>query len=129
MMKLESVRSFSRALGAVGALAVAGAGSLAAQRRPTNPPRIAPASTPVAGDIDRRVAAVLPKVVGWRRDFHQHPELSWQETRTAGIVAAHLKALGLGCEPASEEPASSVCCGAANREAWSRCAPTWMRCR
>ena len=95
MMKLESVRSFSRALGAVGALAVAGAGSLAAQRRPTNPPRIAPASTPVAGDIDRRVAAVLPKVVDWRRDFHQHPELSWQETRTAGIVAAHLKALGL----------------------------------
>jgi amidohydrolase len=34
-------------------------------------------------------------VVTWRRDLHQHPELSYQEARTAGIVAQHLKALGL----------------------------------
>lgn len=46
-------------------------------------------------DADRRLAAVAPKVVAWRRDFHQHPELSNQETRTAGIVAGHLRALGL----------------------------------
>lgn len=35
------------------------------------------------------------KVIGWRRDFHQNPELGNEETRTAGIVAAHLKSLGL----------------------------------
>ena len=35
------------------------------------------------------------KVIAWRRDFHQHPELGNEETRTAGIVAAHLKSLGL----------------------------------
>ncbi len=35
------------------------------------------------------------KVIAWRRDFHQHPELGNEETRTAGIVAAHLKKLGL----------------------------------
>lgn len=64
-----------------------------AQRRPANPPRIAPSNAD--SDVERRIAAVMPKVVTWRRDFHQHPELSWQETRTAGIVAAHLKALGL----------------------------------
>jgi len=34
------------------------------------------------------------KVVAWRRDFHEHPELGNREFRTAGIVAAHLKALG-----------------------------------
>jgi amidohydrolase len=34
-------------------------------------------------------------VQDWRRDFHQHPELGNRETRTAGIVAAHLKSLGL----------------------------------
>jgi amidohydrolase len=51
--------------------------------------------SPFAADIDRRTAAVLPKVVQWRRDLHQHPELSWEEKRTAGVVSAHLKALGL----------------------------------
>ena len=30
-----------------------------------------------------------------RRDFHQHPELSNREVRTAGIVAQHLQRLGL----------------------------------
>lgn len=41
------------------------------------------------------VDPVLPKVVAWRRDFHQHPELGAAEVRTAGIVAAHLRSLGL----------------------------------
>ncbi|MGW8482358.1 amidohydrolase [Microbacterium sp. NPDC055903] len=31
-------------------------------------------------------------------DLHQHPELSFQETRTAGIAAAHLRDLGLEVE-------------------------------
>jgi amidohydrolase len=35
------------------------------------------------------------KVIAWRRDFHEHPELGNEETRTAGIIAAHLKKLGL----------------------------------
>jgi amidohydrolase len=30
-----------------------------------------------------------------RRDFHRHPELGFQEVRTAGIVASELRALGL----------------------------------
>ncbi len=32
---------------------------------------------------------------GLRRDFHMHPELGFQEVRTAGIVARELRALGL----------------------------------
>ena len=35
------------------------------------------------------------KVVDWRRDFHQHPELSNREERTSAKVAEHLRALGL----------------------------------
>jgi amidohydrolase len=46
-------------------------------------------------DVERRIAAVMPKVVAWRRDIHQHPELSFAETRTAKLVADHLRALGL----------------------------------
>lgn len=34
------------------------------------------------------------KVIAWRRDIHQNPELSYHETRTAALVAEHLKSLG-----------------------------------
>ena len=43
-------------------------------------------------NVDTRIEAVMPKVVEWRRDFHQHPELSNQEFRTAKIIADHLRA-------------------------------------
>ena len=46
-------------------------------------------------DIVRRAAAVNDSVVAWRRDVHEHPELSGQETRTAALVAAHLRRFGI----------------------------------
>lgn len=46
-------------------------------------------------DIEQRAAALVPRLVEWRRDIHQHPELSFEETRTAALVAAHLRTLGL----------------------------------
>jgi amidohydrolase len=48
-----------------------------------------------AAQIDARASALESKVIAWRRDFHQHPELSNREVRTAGVVASHLQALGL----------------------------------
>jgi amidohydrolase len=45
--------------------------------------------------VDELIRAVEPKVIEWRRDIHQHPELSNRETRTAKLVAEHLKKLGL----------------------------------
>jgi amidohydrolase len=39
--------------------------------------------------------ALEPRLVAWRRDFHQNPELGNREIRTAGIVAAHLRKLGI----------------------------------
>ncbi len=43
----------------------------------------------------KKADALTDKVIAWRRDFHQHPELGNLETRTAGIVAEHLKSLGI----------------------------------
>ena len=45
----------------------------------------------VTAAAQREHAAVL----AWRRDFHQHPELSNREERTSAKVAEHLRALGL----------------------------------
>ncbi|HEY8915637.1 MAG TPA: amidohydrolase [Chitinophaga sp.] len=46
-------------------------------------------------ELDQRVAGVKDSVVAWRRQLHQHPELSNREYKTAAFVAAHLKKLGL----------------------------------
>lgn len=35
------------------------------------------------------------KVIAWRQDFHEHPELGNNEVRTSGIVAKHLQSLGI----------------------------------
>ena len=53
------------------------------------------AQTPDALQLASRVDAVQPKMIAWRRDIHQTPELSGQETRTARLVADHLRALGM----------------------------------
>ncbi len=45
--------------------------------------------------IDAMIAAMEPKIISWRRDFHQHPELSNREVNTAAKVAAHLQSLGI----------------------------------
>ena len=45
--------------------------------------------------IEHAARAVEAQVVAWRRDIHSHPELSGQEVRTAGLVADHLRELGL----------------------------------
>ena len=39
--------------------------------------------------------ALLAQTIELRRDLHAHPELAFQEHRTAGIVAEHLRGLGL----------------------------------
>ena len=45
--------------------------------------------------LDAEVARITQQVVAWRRDIHEHPELGNHETRTAKIVADHLRSLGM----------------------------------
>ncbi|HET9426120.1 MAG TPA: amidohydrolase [Gemmatimonadaceae bacterium] len=58
-------------------------------------PALAAAQSNLAAELDRRARDVEAQVVTWRRDFHQHPELSNREARTGKIVADYLKSLGL----------------------------------
>ncbi|MDX2160236.1 MAG: amidohydrolase [bacterium] len=45
-------------------------------------------------DIAERARSLQDQIVAWRRDFHRHPELGFQEFRTAGIAAEALRGMG-----------------------------------
>lgn len=55
----------------------------------------APRPSPLAQAVEQRLPQIMPKVIAWRRDLHEHPELSGQEVRTSRLVAEHLRALGM----------------------------------
>ena len=50
---------------------------------------------PLDAPIAAAARAVEPRVVAWRRDIHQHPELGNREVRTSALVAQHLRSLGI----------------------------------
>ena len=41
------------------------------------------------------IAPILPELIAIRKDIHAHPELGMEETRTAALVAARLRSLGI----------------------------------
>ncbi len=45
--------------------------------------------------VINRIAEFHDDMTAWRRDFHQHPELGFEEIRTSGIVAAKLREFGV----------------------------------
>ncbi len=45
--------------------------------------------------FDKDIEAVKDKVIEWRRDFHQNPELGNREFKTAEKIANHLRSLGI----------------------------------
>ena len=45
--------------------------------------------------IRNSIAAERDEMAAWRQDIHAHPELAFEETRTAGIVAAKLESFGI----------------------------------
>ncbi len=56
---------------------------------------VAVGQTKLRPEIDQKAAALEAKVIEWRRDIHQNPELGNAETRTAKKVADHLRSLGI----------------------------------
>jgi hypothetical protein len=45
--------------------------------------------------IINRIGEFQDDMTAWRRDFHQHPEIAFEEVRTSGVVAEKLRAFGL----------------------------------
>ena len=49
----------------------------------------------MTGDLDDRIAALLPAMRDWRHALHAHPETAFEEHRTAATVATLLESFGL----------------------------------
>ncbi len=45
-------------------------------------------------DFRSEAQALMDRLVAWRRDLHRHPELAFEERRTAALVADHLGRVG-----------------------------------
>ncbi len=45
--------------------------------------------------VEKLISDAEPRVIAWRHDIHQHPELGNREFRTAALVAEHLERLGI----------------------------------
>lgn len=45
--------------------------------------------------VEQLATAIEPRMIEWRRDIHQHPELGNREFKTAAKIAEHLKSLGI----------------------------------
>ena len=50
---------------------------------------------PKIQNLEFETLALKDQLIAWRRDFHRHPELGFQEIRTSGVVARHLSSLGM----------------------------------
>ena len=48
-----------------------------------------------SNNLERNFKDIEQKVIDWRRDIHQNPELGNREFRTATLVAKHLRSLGM----------------------------------
>jgi amidohydrolase len=48
-----------------------------------------------SSEVLKQASCLREQLILWRRDFHQNPELGFEEVRTSQIVAEHLQRLGL----------------------------------
>ncbi|WP_193087607.1 amidohydrolase [Advenella sp. FME57] len=69
-------------------------GTAAAVAAGSDAQKVAPPSA-LSAKIDSKASDIENKLIAWRRDIHEHPELGNQEKRTAKLVADHLRSLGM----------------------------------
>ena len=49
-------------------------------------------------NLDQQIEDLMPKVIEWRHDIHQYPELGNREFRTSKKIEDHLVSLGIPVE-------------------------------
>ena len=81
------------------------------------------ASNPILTNLPQ----LIPDLEALYKDVHAHPELSMQETRTAGLAADRLRAAGYDVTTGDREDRRRRAACATAKDRPSCCAPTWTR--
>src|SRR4051812_34387219 len=58
-------------------------------------PCMAQTSAALQSKLDRQARDIEPRLIAWRRNFHEHPELSNREVKTGQLIADFLRSLGI----------------------------------
>jgi len=58
-------------------------------------PSLAQVNAKLQTKIEQMATAIEPRMIEWRRDIHQYPELGNREFKTAAKIAEHLTSLGI----------------------------------
>jgi amidohydrolase len=45
--------------------------------------------------LKKDIKELTPQLIEWRRDFHRHPEIAYEEQRTSSVIRKFLESLGL----------------------------------
>ena len=81
-------------------------------------------------DVVADIEAMQAELAGWRRDLHAHPELGFEENRTADFVAAKLATFGVQVYRGIGKTGLVGVLREGNAlPARLVCARTWTRCR
>jgi len=62
-------------------------------------------------EIKNKVTEIREELVRWRRDFHRHPELGFEEFRTSAVIREFLERLGLQVETCAKTGLRAVLAG------------------
>ncbi len=52
-------------------------------------------------DLTAQIETMTDTLVAWRRDFHRHPELAFEERRTSDVIRGFLKGRASRWRPAA----------------------------
>ena len=61
--------------------------------------------------LKKEAEKITPDLIAWRRDFHQHPEIAFQEFRTSKVLKEFLEGLGLDVQTMAKTGLRAVLTG------------------
>ena len=77
-------------------------------------------------NISEAAESIKGQIIEWRREFHQNPELTWEEVRTGNRVAEELERMGIEAKRIARTGVLGIIRAKTRQDGGLR--RTWMPC-